>query len=400
MTRNTQLEGLRGLCALSVLVSHLAHDTTGARTCGQEFFPGYALSLLSSFGNIGVLLFFVLSGYVIGMTALPGSINRREVGRYLRKRFVRIYPIYFVEVLASFAIAIEPFDLAQFVGHLFFVHTWIVENISSNGVLWTIHLEVAFYLLFLMVWWRPALLKPTLVLAVVSALASPFSAMHLLRILGFFSLWLLGLKLAWQPTHQNYEKPLSWKHFYASIFVAIGFTHVNAVEIIVRRYGTELHGLISTVSCIIIAGLLCQIVAALAGKRLSRYVYYTSLGASLLASMVAIAYSVLISGTFASSRTFHIAFIFIVLGSLTLISPRMPNPIPALGKLSVLGSISYGLYLVQNPVQIATYRFLSGNQNNFAWLAGVVFIIAAVFALSVLLENGLQACIVRRLRNT
>src|SRR6478672_11327999 len=77
------LEGLRGLAVLLVLAVHLGEFVVPST--GDWFFPG---------GFIGVDIFFVLSGFLIGViliTELDGSGVIR-LGRFYGRRVVRLVP--------------------------------------------------------------------------------------------------------------------------------------------------------------------------------------------------------------------------------------------------------------------------------------------------------------------
>jgi hypothetical protein len=85
-----ELEGLRGVCASLVVLSHWG-----------EFFPqreglvAYVAEIPRPFGFLAVIVFFMLSGFVIGR-ATPPERSGRAVAEYLLRRFIRIYPIYLV----------------------------------------------------------------------------------------------------------------------------------------------------------------------------------------------------------------------------------------------------------------------------------------------------------------
>ena len=93
------LTGVRALAALLVVATHAAY-TTGKYTHGY-------LGLVYSRMEIGVPIFFVLSGYLLfgpwvqaAMAGSPGP----SVRRYAWRRFRRIMPAYAVTVLAAFAL--------------------------------------------------------------------------------------------------------------------------------------------------------------------------------------------------------------------------------------------------------------------------------------------------------
>lgn len=97
----TALTGLRFLAAIHVVLFHR-----------REAFPGlpYAVENLLVSGNIGVNLFFVLSGFVLAYNYMndDGLPSRRE---FWVARFARIYPVYllafllFAPVVAAAALA-------------------------------------------------------------------------------------------------------------------------------------------------------------------------------------------------------------------------------------------------------------------------------------------------------
>jgi len=72
-----ELEGLRGICALAVLVCHLIYGTD------QQAGGFGLLPMLGSFAHLAVLIFFVLSGFVIGYTT-PSEFTFPRAKIYIR----------------------------------------------------------------------------------------------------------------------------------------------------------------------------------------------------------------------------------------------------------------------------------------------------------------------------
>jgi exopolysaccharide production protein ExoZ len=90
---NTDLEGLRGFAAIGVMLAHgLGLDILDVEYKGQGIIPYF------SFGGLAVLLFFVLSGYVI--TSSTNFVSTFNIRKFYLKRSIRLYPIY----LFSFAL--------------------------------------------------------------------------------------------------------------------------------------------------------------------------------------------------------------------------------------------------------------------------------------------------------
>jgi peptidoglycan/LPS O-acetylase OafA/YrhL len=91
-----ELDGLRAIACLGVLIAHYNPIVTH---------HSFVLQLVrdSSSGNIGVVLFFTLSGYLIMGLALRQWRNRLgfDFSRFILRRALRIWPIYYFYVAIS-----------------------------------------------------------------------------------------------------------------------------------------------------------------------------------------------------------------------------------------------------------------------------------------------------------
>jgi len=93
-----QIPALTGLRALAAWLVWLFHDGLHVEH------PGFFTSIFRA-GYLGVTIFFVLSGYLIGLRC--SQTSRLEWGwlsNYARNRFARIYPVYFAITIPSLII--------------------------------------------------------------------------------------------------------------------------------------------------------------------------------------------------------------------------------------------------------------------------------------------------------
>jgi peptidoglycan/LPS O-acetylase OafA/YrhL len=143
------LDGLRLLAALSVVLFHWTawhHGNWGRHgEPAAEAWPW--LSQVTSVGALGVQLFFIISGFVILLSCFGKS-----PARFIGSRVGRLYPAYWVAVLATSALIFliwpevgaqrSPTDiwanLTMFQGGLGVGHI--------DGVYWTLWVEMKFYL--------------------------------------------------------------------------------------------------------------------------------------------------------------------------------------------------------------------------------------------------------------
>ena len=89
------LTGLRGVAALGVVTYHFSNYWAPAGSRHSASGPAY----------LGVDLFFVLSGFLMGInygTLFQGGWNGDGFRTFLRRRFERIYPLYFLLIALAF----------------------------------------------------------------------------------------------------------------------------------------------------------------------------------------------------------------------------------------------------------------------------------------------------------
>jgi len=140
-SRNPQLEGLRAVAALAVLVTHVSLNAMG----NKGPFGGLLARL-----DVGVAVFFVLSGYLLYrpfVRALLRDEPLPSIRRYFRHRLLRIVPLYWVVVVASFL-------FAPAVGLVMPTTGFDPSAVGSTSVpLWT----MARFLTFTQVYWHDSL---------------------------------------------------------------------------------------------------------------------------------------------------------------------------------------------------------------------------------------------------
>lgn len=138
----------RGLAAIGVVLFHLNNSMWGV----DKYFP-QALSPLLGFGNAGVQFFFVLSGFIIahvhgGDVGMPARLRR-----FAAKRFVRVYPTYWVVLVLMLAAlfaapalgSADERDLGRILASVLLLP---VQHEPVLSVAWTLEHEVLFYIVF------------------------------------------------------------------------------------------------------------------------------------------------------------------------------------------------------------------------------------------------------------
>jgi peptidoglycan/LPS O-acetylase OafA/YrhL len=167
--RIIELDGLRGLAVLSVVLAHYFGEVN------HRIF-------VFDLGWLGVDLFFVLSGFLIGGILIDNRGSPNFFSTFYTRRALRIFPIYYVVLALGLAFS----DTAQ--GHSWLdphfvppVYATYVQNIvaslsgpdgKSFQPLWTLAVEEQFYLLapFFIYFCPPRFLSKIIVMMIVVAL--------------------------------------------------------------------------------------------------------------------------------------------------------------------------------------------------------------------------------------
>jgi len=132
------ITGLRGMAALLVVYGH-----------SVEWFALPWKNHLS--GELGVMIFFSLSGFLMAYLYLDKQFSIKTVTEYAIHRFSRIAPAYLVILLASFFIytQLDPHFVYNISEQNILRHLLFSGNVS---VFWSITPEVEFYFLFVLFW--------------------------------------------------------------------------------------------------------------------------------------------------------------------------------------------------------------------------------------------------------
>ena len=133
------LDGLRGFAALVVVVGHCA---------AFGFLPSF---LSGGLAQMGVMLFFGLSGFLMAYLYGNKTLNSASLRVYAINRATRVLPLYYV-VATFVALSFIFFDYS-------FLKAFTWKDVAANmlllkgsSVLWTIPVEIHFYIVFIALW--------------------------------------------------------------------------------------------------------------------------------------------------------------------------------------------------------------------------------------------------------
>lgn len=146
------IQFLRGFAALAVVIHH-----TGGYV-KRYFVPTVLFDDNFSIGFAGVDLFFVISGFIIHFTSKNYLNNPSKLKEYLKKRFIRVYPIYWIITttlfLSSWLIVkilnknIFSIGYPETIVTYLKTYTLFPLHFAINPVTWTLSYELFFYLCF------------------------------------------------------------------------------------------------------------------------------------------------------------------------------------------------------------------------------------------------------------
>jgi peptidoglycan/LPS O-acetylase OafA/YrhL len=317
-TKNfASLNGIRCLCCLAVIKEHVHWNFPGPR--------------LLSMGDLGVPLFFVISGFLI-VTLLIRERERRggiNLGKFYARRSLRIFPIYYLSILAVLGLTLavsywrpNAFDYYKWAFPVLLTYTqdFIRAPLGTFNPCWTLAMEEQFYLFW------PTVEK--------------------------FAAW-----------------RLRWVLLVAMILVNLAVLFGLFNGLIVRAYGGDPTALTMPMFLITFTPILLGVLLAyLLNDRRSFLVLYRVIGhrwSPLVMLILLFAASELTGAIERSLVAVGLYVIFmLLLGSLVIREDHVARPFLTLPPLDRLGVISYGIYLyhlwVITIVVAVAGRFLAG----------------------------------------
>lgn len=177
------------------------------------------LFLITRLGRECVLVFFVLSGFLVGGQLVSEFINEKfAVKKYFVNRLSRMWlvviPALFLGWLVDYqTLTMDPtLDFAHkltlpiFIGNVFFTQTILVPSFGSNVPLWSLASEFWYYLIFpLFVYITRFNFNFYVKIIVVLSFTALFSivAPHIMKL---FPIWLLGVAIRFIPKHAIYQR--------------------------------------------------------------------------------------------------------------------------------------------------------------------------------------------------
>jgi peptidoglycan/LPS O-acetylase OafA/YrhL len=134
------LDGLRAISIGLVVISHLFWGS------------GYQFNSFST-GNLGVRIFFIISGFLITSILLSewNKTSTLNLKKFYFRRTLRIFPAYYFYLLVLFLAALLGFyqtDFYTFLPSLTYTSNYLHSPIWILGHTWSLSVEEQFYLLF------------------------------------------------------------------------------------------------------------------------------------------------------------------------------------------------------------------------------------------------------------
>jgi peptidoglycan/LPS O-acetylase OafA/YrhL len=147
------LDLLRGLAALAVLLFHVrasSFDLSLLPPAQKEI--AFAIFGITRLGNEAVLVFFVLSGILVGGQIIARAQNGTfDLARYVVDRCTRIFPplipACLLTVIINLVVFHEGTGIAPLVANMIGLNQILAPELHNNPPLWSLTYEIWFYVL-------------------------------------------------------------------------------------------------------------------------------------------------------------------------------------------------------------------------------------------------------------
>lgn len=237
-----KLDGIRGFAAIYVVLYHFVGQV--------KILPTFVEKALFSFGQEAVILFFLLSGFVIYISIARSS--KTTFRSYFIKRFRRIYFPFFISIIVSLLVfylngnLAKAFSWQEFIGNLAMLQDFTgvkpggwVRNFLDNYPLWSLSYEWWFYLLFFPCYfvfkdYKPRIYFVLAFSAICFIIYANFPNKAALTF-AYFIIWWCGLEAADVYLRErrftlNNMKPVIFSLLFMSILVALPILTAEKIQ--------------------------------------------------------------------------------------------------------------------------------------------------------------------------
>ena len=201
------------------LVQHVDTIDPGERTIIQ-----YAYAFLMGFSHPGIMLFFVISGFLVGGTALREVQRSGDIdfSRFLSRRLIRLWIVILPALAVTYVfdtagraidtpaidvyVSANALDAGTALCNIAFLQTVLCDPYGSDGALWTLYNEFCYYILFvaLLVLLRGCRRTPVRIAGFSAYIILATLASLLQRegvpMIPYFAIWLFGVWAATSKT--------------------------------------------------------------------------------------------------------------------------------------------------------------------------------------------------------
>jgi peptidoglycan/LPS O-acetylase OafA/YrhL len=381
-TFNPELEILRGVAAVVVVLAHIVYR-------GKYFNAGYipfGIKYLVFPAHFAVLIFFVLSGYVIGINHKDRLVDEK-INNYLKKRFIRLYPIYFVATALALLVSTTSYSIPTIFSNFTITQNMLFPVISENAPAWTLNFEVLFYLLFVPISFyrlRPSI---AIILCLTIAIASFYlPIVHVITAYAIgFCVWLSGLWLS-----RNDSKSLTSIRLVPVLFymLAVGII-IGERDYITPHLNNFLPHLtiywkqkIQSFNDLILLPMAFSVVVLFSGHKFP----YGKIW--FIVIQVIPVYVICTHTKEPGDPDFYMGIVFYLLAGLTLLIKIPENSIRKIG--TWLGGISYGIYIIHYPLLMLFGQSIFITENFWFYLIKVFLYLTVVIISAYILEKVYQ----------
>lgn len=244
---------LRGLASLGVVIYHVREDLwvgwKAIRTLPSATLFDKAVSMLSipaPYMGSGVILFFLLSGFCIALPYVGDRSRKFDFNEYGARRFFRIYPPYIFAIALTLVIEVvlrainndSLSPLSTYLANIFMIQNYTTGALTTNGVLWTLPIEMELYLTFPIVLYILTKYGTKVLLWATAAVSLTVMVFYLTgqgwlhdNFAMYWIIWTAGAVLARNYANDTLHSPSNW--------VVVGGFLSLAVALVLQTKGVE-----------------------------------------------------------------------------------------------------------------------------------------------------------------